>query len=121
MVQNRSLSRSISDMAFFEFRRQLDYKASQRGGEVVAAHRWYPSSKLCNVCGVKNTSLRLGETRWTCVCGASHDRDINAAVNLRNIAVSSMVSVCEEEGSGSGRKIRTKPASVKQKVSFEIV
>lgn len=51
MVKNRKLSRAISDMGFFEFRRQLEYKAQMRGGIVVMADRWYPSSKTCSVCG----------------------------------------------------------------------
>jgi putative transposase len=47
MVKNRHLARSVSDMSFFEFRRQLEYKAAQHGGQVVVADRWYPSSKTC--------------------------------------------------------------------------
>jgi putative transposase len=119
MVKNRRLSRAVSDMGFFEFRRQLEYKAEQHGGMIVVADRWYPSSKLCSGCGDKVEVLRLSVREWTCQqCGAVHDRDVNAAINLRNLAVSSTVSACGEEGSGSGRKIRVKPASVKQEVSF---
>jgi putative transposase len=119
MVKNRHLSRAVSDMGFFEFRRQLEYKAAQRGGVVVVADRWYPSSKTCSACGHKLETLPLSVRQWTCpACATTHDRDINAAVNLKNMAVSSAVSVCGEEGSGSARKTRTKPASVKQKVSF---
>jgi len=118
MVKNRHLSRAVSDMGFFEFRRQLEYKAAQRGS-VVVADRWYPSSKTCSCCGHKLSELPLSVREWTCpACNTTHDRDVNAAVNLKNMAVSSTVSVCGEEGSGSGRKTRTKPASVKQKVSF---
>ena len=121
MVKNRRLSRAVCDMGFFEFRRQLEYKATQRGGAVFVADRWYPSSKLCSGCAEKNVSLTLATRRWTCMCGAVHDRDVNAAINLRNMAVSSTVSVCGEDGSGRSRKTPTKPASVKQKVSFEAV
>lgn len=122
MVKNRHLSRAVSDMGFFEFRQQLQYKAMQRGGVVVVADRWYPSSKTCSHCGYKLAQLPLSVREWRCPsCDTPHDRDVNAAVNLRNMAVSSTVSVCAEEGSGSGRKTRTKPASVKQKVSFESV
>jgi putative transposase len=118
MVKNRHLSRAVSDRGFFEFRRQLDYKAAQRGGVVVVADRWYPSSKTCSVCGHKLAALPLSVRNWTCPeCGSLHDRDVNAAINLRNLAVSSTVSACGEEGSGSGRKARTKPASVKQESS----
>ncbi len=118
MVKNRHLSRAVSDMGFFEFRRQLDYKTAQRGGVVVVADRWYPSSKTCSTCGHKLEALPLSVREWTCPeCGSVHDRDVNAAINLRNLAVSSTVSACGEEGSGSGRKTRTKPASAKQESS----
>jgi putative transposase len=119
MVKNRHLSRALSDMGFFEFRRQLEYKAAWRGGMIVVADRWYPSSKTCSCCGHKLDELPLSVRQWTCPgCNTTHDRDVNAAVNLKNLAVSSTVSVCGEEGSGPVRKTRTKPASVKQKVSF---
>ncbi len=121
MVKNRHLSRAVSDMGFFEFRRQLDYKTAQRGGVVVVADRWYPSSKTCSTCGHKLEALPLSVREWTCPeCGSVHDRDVNAAINLRNLAVSSTVSACGEEGSGSGRKTRTKPASAKQESSSKL-
>jgi putative transposase len=122
MVKNRHLSRAVSDMGFFEVRRQLDYKAATRGGLIVVADRWYPSSKTCSECDYKLETLPLSAREWICPsCGSVHDRDVNAAVNLRKMAVSSTASVCGEEGSGRGRKTTTKPASVKQKVSFESV
>jgi putative transposase len=121
MVKNRHLSRAVSDMGFFEFRRKLDYKAAQRGGMIVVADRWYPSSKTCSGCGHKLETLTLSVREWTCPeCGSIHDRDVNAAINLKNLAVSSTVSACGEEGSGSGRKTRTKPASVKQESSSKL-
>ncbi|MHB8551163.1 MAG: RNA-guided endonuclease InsQ/TnpB family protein [Acidiferrobacterales bacterium] len=121
MVKSRHLSRAVSDMGFFEFRRQLDYKAAKRGGMIVVADRWYPSSKTCSCCGHKMETLPLSVREWTCPeCGSVHDRDVNAAINLRNLAVSSTVSACGEEGSGSGRKTRTKPASVKQESSSKL-
>jgi len=122
MVKNRHLSRAVSDMGFFEFRRQLEYKAAQRCGMLVVADRWYPSTKTCSACGHKLETLPLSVREWACpACGSVHDRDVNAAMNLRNLAVSSTVSACGEEGAGSGRKTRVKPASVKQEVSFEPV
>jgi putative transposase len=120
MMRNRHLSRSIADMGFFEFRRQLEYKSAMRGGLVVVADKWFASSKICHQCGHKLESLSLSVREWTCpVCGKQHDRDVNAAVNLRNYTVSSTVSACGEEGSGSGRKPGVKPASVKQEFSTE--
>jgi putative transposase len=86
MVKNRKLSRAISDMGFFEFRRQLSYKAEMRGGIVVVANRWYPSSKTCSVCGDVQASLPLSVREWQCQnCHTQHDRDKNAAHTSTNI------------------------------------
>ena len=120
MVKNRHLARSVADMGFFEFRRQVEYKAAMRGGIVAVADRWFASSKKCSCCGHKLDDLPLSVREWTCsACGAVHDRDVNAAMNLKNMAVSSTVAACGEEGSGLRRKTKTKPASMKQEVSTE--
>jgi putative transposase len=122
MLGNRRLSRAVSDMSFREFRRQLEYKAAWRGGVVVAADRWFASSKICSACGDKLESLPLSARSWTCpACGVEHDRDINAAKNLRNYAVSSTVSACGEEGSGFRSVPKVKPASLKQEVNGRFV
>ena len=121
MVKNRPLARCVADMGFFELRRQLEYKAAMRGGQVVVADRFYPSSKMCSGCGHKREALPLAVREWTCpACGASHDRDVNAALNLKNLAVSSTVSACGEEGAGCGRKTGVKPASLKQEASSRL-
>jgi len=118
MMSNRHLARSIADMSFSEFRRQLEYKAQMRGGIVVVADRWFASSKTCSACGHKVEVLPLSVRNWTCPqCGATHDRDVNAAINLKNMAVSSTASACGEEGAGLSRKTKVKPASVKQEVN----
>ena len=120
MLSNRHLSRSVSDMGFFEFRRQLDYKARDTGSLVVMADRWFASSKTCSYCGWKLEELPLSVRSWTCPnCGVEHERDVNAAKNLKEYAVSSTVSACGEEGSDQGRKFLVKPASMKQEVSLE--
>ena len=122
MLSNRHLSRSVSDMGFFEFRRQLDYKARDTGSLVVMADRWFANSKTCSYCGWKLEELPLSVRSWTCPnCGVEHERDVNAAKNLKEYAVSSTVSACGEEGSDQGRKFLVKPASMKQEVSFEHV
>jgi len=106
MMKNSRLSRSIVDMGFFEFKRQLQYKAAMTGGTVVTADRWYPSSKTCSNCGYILPELSLGVRTWKCpVCGSVHDRDINAAMNLKKMAAfslagSSPVTACGENGSG---------------------
>lgn len=118
MLANRSLASSIADMGFFEFRRQLEYKAAMRGGQVVLADRFFPSSKTCSGCGHKVDQLPLALRSWTCsYCGTTHDRDANAAVNLRDLAVSSTAPACGEEGSGWSRKTLVKPASEKQEAT----
>ena len=116
MVRNRQLARSIADMGFFEFRRQLGYKAAMRGAQIVVADRFYPSSKTCSGCGHRFELLPLSLRQWTCPsCGIRHDRDMNAAINLKNMAESCAVSACGEEGSGHRRKTVVKPASVSRK------
>ena len=92
------LNKSILDSNFFEFRRQLEYKSIPVGTQIIVADRWFPSSKLCSNCSVKTKQkLRLHIRSWVCeYCGISHHRDINAAKNLKNYAVSSTVSACGE-------------------------
>ena len=115
MLGNRHLARAVADMGFRELRRQLEYKAAWRGGHVMLVDRWFPSSKLCSGCGYRLGALDLVVRHWTCPgCGASHDRDVNAATNLRNVAVSSIASACEGEGSGLARERKAKPAPTKQ-------
>jgi len=87
MLANARLARAIADVGFYEFRRQLQYKATRYGTTLVLADRWYPSSKLCSRCGIRHGGLMLGERTWTCDhCGAQHDRDVNAAINLQRFA-----------------------------------
>lgn len=106
MLANRCLSRAIADMGFGELRRQLEYKAAQRGGRVVVVDRWYPSSKTCSCCGYLLAELDLGTRRWVCPdCGTSHDRDVNAAINLKNLAASSAVAACGGEGAGLAHQV----------------
>ena len=91
MLKNPPLARTIADMGFGEFLRQLAYKAAQRGKTVLVVNRWYPSSKTCSACGYKMPKMPLSVRDWTCPdCGTQHDRDVNAAINLRKVAESSM-------------------------------
>jgi len=104
MLGNRCLSRAIGDMGFGELRRQLEYKAAQCGGRVVVVDRWCPSSKTCSSCGYLLDVLELGARSWRCPgCGTLQDRDLNAAINLRNMAVSSTVTACGGAGAGHAR------------------
>ena len=101
MLRNHSLARAISDVGWYEFRRQLEYKAAMRGTNLVFADCFFASSKLCSACGHKMEQMPLSVRQWKCLrCGAEHERDVNAAINLRNLAVSSTVTACGEESSG---------------------
>jgi putative transposase len=87
MVKNHRLAKALQDAAFREFRRQLEYKAPLAGSNVALAPRFYPSSKLCSSCGHRLDELPLGVRDWVCpACGAYHDRDENAAMNLNSVA-----------------------------------
>ncbi|GAA4513195.1 RNA-guided endonuclease TnpB family protein [Nonomuraea ferruginea] len=82
MVKNHCLARAISDAAWRELRSMLEYKAQWYGRTVVAVDRWFPSSKLCSVCGALQEKMPLNVRVWECACGAVHDRDVNAAKNV---------------------------------------
>ena len=91
MLANARLARAIADVGFYEFRRQLMYKAARYGTTIVLADRWYPSSKLCSACDARHGTLALCERAWTCrSCGTHHDRDVNAAINLRRLATGAL-------------------------------
>ncbi|MFD9658252.1 RNA-guided endonuclease InsQ/TnpB family protein [Streptomyces mirabilis] len=114
MVKNRKLARVISDAAWREFRGMLEYKAQWYGREVIAVDRWFPSSKLCSACGTLQDKMPLNVRTWTCGCGATHDRVVNAAKNL--LAAGRAVAAC-----GAGvRPQRSSPggqSAMKQEVS----
>ncbi|MBK1986870.1 transposase [Sphaerospermopsis aphanizomenoides BCCUSP55] len=83
MLANHKLAKAISDMGFYELRRQLEYKCQLYGSKLVIVDRWFPSSKTCSDCSVKKESFSLSERVFKCdSCGFECDRDLNAAINL---------------------------------------
>lgn len=84
MVKNHNLAKSISDCSWSEFVRMLQYKADWYGRNISKVDRFYPSSQTCNCCGYVNSKTKdLSVRKWVCLnCGATHDRDINAAKNI---------------------------------------
>lgn len=83
MLRNHSLAKAISEVGFYKFKEILSNKALVNDKQVVFVDRFYPSSKTCSKCGYKKEDLKLSDRKWTCPnCGAKHDRDINAAVNI---------------------------------------
>ena len=79
MLKNHKLAKAISDASWYEFFRELEYKATWRGAQVLKVDTFYPSSQTCGNCGYKNPLVKDLSVRE---CGAHHDRDVNAANNI---------------------------------------
>ena len=85
MGRGLHLAKATNDNAFGQFRQMLTYKMAERGKKLITIDKWYPSSKTCRFCEVVNSELTLKDREWTCPsCGAHIDRDLNAAINIRN-------------------------------------
>ena len=83
MMKNRHLSKAIAQQKLYEFRRQLEYKCLWYGVKLIIADRFYPSSKMCSCCGNIKKDLNLSDRVYKCECGNVMDRDLQAAINLR--------------------------------------
>ena len=85
MMKNHRLAKSIQDASFGTIANMLKYKATCHNRKIVEVGRFYPSSKLCSNCGHRMQYMGLGIREWTCPsCGSEHDRDVNAAINIKN-------------------------------------
>jgi putative transposase len=114
MLKNHHLAQAIGDVGFYEFKRQLLYKAAWYGAHVILADRWEPSSKTCSGCGWIDVKLTLATRTFHCEqCGLVLDRDLNAAINLEKLAGSSSDSqnACGGESAGAKHKPRVKLSS----------
>jgi putative transposase len=117
MVRNHHLAKSISDSSWGKFFEFLKYKAEEAGTrEIIKINRFEPSSKTCSVCGLINDNLKLSDRAWICLgCGTLHNRDYNAAKNIKRVGQTQQMLTCEntqsvvcesqqlESAKGSGR------------------
>lgn len=107
MVRNRKLAQAISDVSMGRIRRQLEYKVMRYGNHLVIADRWYPSSKECSHCHLKNKELQLSDRTWVCQgCNTLHDRELNASTNLERLATKTALleaSALATKHTGRGR------------------
>nr|WP_282959005.1 RNA-guided endonuclease TnpB family protein [Actinoplanes xinjiangensis] len=93
MLKSHTLARAISDASWGMFRTLLEYKAQEYGRTLIAVPRWYPSTRLCSVCGTQAQKMALSVREWTCTgCDTRHDRDVNAARNI--LAAGLAVTAC---------------------------
>ena len=83
MMKNKHLSKAVQEQCFYEFRRQIEYKAAWNNIPVIVADRFFPSSKLCSCCGAVKKDLKLSDRIYKCECGNVIDRDDQAALNLK--------------------------------------
>ena len=111
MVQNRKLSRVISDLGWRQFRTYLEGKAQKYDREFQVISRWEPTSQICSCCGFRGGKLDLSIREWTCLgCGTKHDRDVNAAKNIKVAGGHSET----KNGRGDRRQTSAKGAAVKE-------
>ena len=92
MVKNHNLAQAISDASWSTFVSMLEYKAEWYGKNILRIGQFAPSSKTCSCCGTINKELTLKDREWTCVCGVKHDRDVNAAINIKAFALKNNLS-----------------------------
>jgi putative transposase len=104
------LARSFADAAMGEFRRQLAYKCEWSRKTLIVIDRFFPSSKMCHACGAINDTLALSDRHWVCECGAVHDRDRNAAINIRDEGLRILAA-------GQAERLNAQGASVRPSVS----
>ncbi len=88
------LAKSVHDAGWSAFVSMLEYKAARRGRTFVKVDRWFPSSKLCSTCGALAESMPLDVRSWVCPCGAAHDRDVNAAINILAAGRAERLNAC---------------------------
>jgi putative transposase len=107
MVRNHKLAKAISDTGWGTFVNFLSYKLERSGGKIREINRWFPSSKLCSNCHYQISELPLDVRSWTCPsCGTHHDRDGNAAMNIRAEGIRMLSSSGTGEANANGEDVR---------------
>jgi putative transposase len=105
-ARGRGFNRAVLDAGMGTTRRLLGYKTDWYGSELVVADRWYPSSKTCSACAARKSSLHLSERTYDCTsCGASLDRDLNAAINLARLASGPSTRSGREDANSGQREV----------------
>ena len=108
----KAISRLINEQGWYSFAQMLEYKSDWYGRELVFIDKYFPSSKTCSCCGTQ-TELTLKDRVWSCACGATHDRDVNAAKNI--LAVGTTVAAC-----GANVRLSRKQSALKQEFLLEM-
>ncbi len=116
MMKNHKLAESISDASFYEIKRQLIYKTAWYGGSIIEVDRFFPSSKMCSVCGNLKENLTLEDRIYICECGNVIDRDLNASINLERYGLIRLQSTVSSTGiKACGESVRLVGACIDQK------
>lgn len=93
MMKDHCLSKAIGEIGWYSFKTMLVYKAEWYGKNIIEIGRFEPSSKICSTCGTINKELQLKDRTWICKsCNSEHDRDLNAAINIKNIGLGNRAS-----------------------------
>jgi len=109
MMKNHKLAGAVGDASFYEIKRQLLYKASWYGGSIIEVDRFFPSSKMCSSCGCLKEDLTLQDRIYTCDCGLSIDRDLNASINLEHCGLDKLKNTVSSTGiKACGESVRPK-------------
>ena len=105
MMKNHKVAKAFADVSLYTFKQMLEYKTERLGKNILYIGQFEPSSQLCHVCGFRNSETKNIEVReWVCPqCGTIHDRDLNAAINIKNIAL--IEQNLKYQNSGLGKSI----------------
>jgi putative transposase len=106
------LAKSFADASLGEFRRQLTYKAQWNRKPLAVIDRWYPSSRLCRGCGAINETLSLSDRQWVCDCGMVHDRDLSAAINIRDEGLRMLAEGHSDSRNARGAGVRPRTEAI---------